>query len=138
MLTNEQIAALDALLKDLNASDAKGRVAPGSHGVDFTIQVTGSITKFEDTTKKPTSSIPWLTTLALFVHRSGMQRDAAMEILKHAMVDALNLDKDAEKALLLVSGVADARNLFEEEVISKLPRTPVSGAVKGKVGYEII
>lgn len=137
-LTNEQIAALDSLLKGLGTTDAKGAIAPGEHGVDFTIRVSGSLTKGEDTTKKPTSSIPWLTTLALFVHRSGMQRDAAMALLRDAMIEALNLDKDAEKALLRVSGVADAKELFEEEVTSKLPRTPVQGAVRGKVGYEVL
>lgn len=137
-LTNEQIAALDSLLKGLGTTEAKGLITPGEHAVDFTIRVTGSLAKGEDTMKKPTSSIPWLTTLALFVHRSGMQRDAAMALLRDAMIEALNLDKDAEKALLLVSGVSDAKELFEEEVTSKLPRTPVQGAVRGKVGYEVV
>jgi hypothetical protein len=137
-MTNEQIAALDALLKGLGTQEAKGALVPGSHEVDFTIRVSGSLTKGEDTVKKPTSSIPWLTTLALFVHRSGIQRDLAMAILRDTMTEALNLDKDAERELLRVSGVADAKELFEAEVTSKLPRTPVQGAVKGKVAYEIV
>lgn len=137
-MTNDQIAALDSLVKGLSPSDAKGALVPGSHEVDFTIRVSGSLTKAEDTTKKPTSSIPWLTTLALFVYRSGVQRDAAMAILRDSMTEALNLDKDAEKALLLVSGVADAKELFESEVTARLPRMPVQGAVKGKIGYEIV
>lgn len=137
-MTNEQIAALDSLLKGLGTQDAKGAIVPGHHSVDFTIRVSGSLTKAEDTTKKATSSIPWITAMALFVQRSGMQRDAAMDILLGAMVDALNLDKDAERELLKVSGVSDARELFEDRVTSKLPRTPVQGAVKGSVGYEIV
>ena len=137
-LTYKQIAALDALLKDIDVSDAKGQIEPGSYDVDFTIRVIGGFKKLCDTTKKPSSSIPWITTLALFVHRSGMQRDKAMDILKHAMIDALNFDKDAEKEILKVSGVSDARDLLVDEVLSKLPRTPVKGAVIGDVEVEVL
>jgi len=83
-----------------------------------------------DTDKAPTASIPLLPTCALLLKRMGVQREEALDIIKEVMTEALNLDKSATKALLEDSGVKLMQDRLKAEVIEKLPRVPVKGAVK--------
>ena len=85
-----------------------------------------------DTDKAPTVSIPLLASLALFIRRSGFQRDNAMELIREAMTEALTLDKKAEKALLAETGVAECVKTLKDEVIDRLPRTRVKKSVRVK------
>jgi len=125
------LALQHALKKGLDAK-AREEVGPGVHTnlvMDLTVRV-GEMRIGADTDKAPTCSIPLLPTLALMIKRMGFQREKALEVLTEVMTQAINLDKDATKALLAETGVADAEKLLKTEVIAKLPRTPVKGAVK--------
>jgi len=125
------LALQHAMKKGLDAK-ARDEVGPGVHTnlvMDLTVRV-GELRVGTDTDKASTCSIPLLPTLALMIKRMGFQRDKALEVLTEVMTQALNLDKDATKALLAETGVADAEKFLKEEVIAKLPRTPVKGAVK--------
>jgi hypothetical protein len=125
------LALQHAMKKGLDAK-AREEVGPGVHTnlvMDLTVRV-GEIRVAPDTDKAPTCSIPLLPTLALMIKRMGFQREKALEVLRDVMEEAINLDKDATKALLSETGVADAEKTLKKEVISKLPRTPVKGAVK--------
>ena len=125
------LALQHALKKGLDAK-AREEVGPGVHTnlvMDLTVRV-GEMRIGADTDKAPTCSIPLLPTLALMIKRMGFQREQALEVLTEVMTQAINLDKDATKALLAETGVADAEKLLKTEVIAKLPRTPVKGAVK--------
>ena len=125
------LALQHAMKKGLDAS-AREEVGPGVHTnlvMDLTVRV-GEMRIGADTDKAPTCSIPLLPTLALMIKRMGFQREKALEVLTEVMTQAINLDKDATKALLAETGVADAEKLLKTEVIAKLPRTPVKGAVK--------
>lgn len=125
------LALQHAMKKGLDAK-AREEVGPGVHTnlvMDLTVRV-GEMRIGADTDKTPTCSIPMLAAMALLVKRMGFQREKALEVLKEVMEEAINLDKDAKKALLSETGVADAEKTLKKEVISKLPRTPVKGAVK--------
>lgn len=139
-LTNEMIAAIDASLKADAIKAAKGALAAGKHTVDFTVRISGVLTKGEDEDNvTPTVTTPWLTVLALFVHRSGMQRDAAMNLILGAMTDAMeNRSKEDEENLMSVSGVAEARELYATEVLAKLPKMRKNGKVTSKVAVEVV
>lgn len=125
-------AALKEFMKGENPRD---QVAPDQtlEGVkiDMILEV-GTVKIGHETDKAPTASIPLLPTLALLVRKMGFQRDKALEMLKEAMQEAINLDKSAAKALLAEAGVAEAEKLVKSEVISKLPRTKVAKSVKAK------
>ena len=125
------LALQHALKKGLDAK-AREEVGPGVHKnlvMDLTVRV-GEIRIAPDTDKAPTCSIPMLAAMALLVKRMGFQRDKALEVLAEVMQEAINLDKDAKKALMAETGVADAEKALKTGVIAKLPRTPVKGAVK--------
>jgi hypothetical protein len=127
------LALQHAMKKGLDAS-AREEVGPGVHTnlvMDLTVRV-GEMRIGADTDKAPTCSIPLLPTLALMIKRMGFQRDKALEVLTEVMTQAINLDKDATKALLAETGVADAEKLLKTEVIAKLPRTHVDGRVTVK------
>jgi len=125
------LALQHAMKKGLDAK-ARDEVGPGVHTglvMDLTVRV-GEMRIGNDTDKAPTCSIPMLPTLALLLKRMGFQRDKALEMLSEVMEEAISLDKDATKALLAETGVKEAQDLLKKNVIAKLPRTPVKGAVK--------
>lgn len=132
-LSDVQIAALDGLLKDLDPSESKSRLDPNqTYGFDFTINIRGQLTKHEDTERKPTVSTPWLTVIALFVRRCGIQREESMKIILEAMTEAMEAGKDKEKldALYKATGIYDARREYDKQVLSKLPKAKVNGQVR--------
>lgn len=87
-------------LSRLKADDAREHVSPGSHAVDFTVRVQGTVKIGEDTEKAPTARLPHLAVMALFIQRMGFQRDQATAVLMSCMHDALVMDKSARETLL--------------------------------------
>lgn len=130
-LTDVQIAAIEAGLRTFEIGDAKDRVTPGEHGFDFTVNFRGRLNKGNDYEKSPTTATPWLTVIGLFVRRSGIQRDKAMEYIRDAMIEAANVkgNKKAEKLLLEETGVGDAVETYKRDVIAKLPKTIAQGPI---------
>lgn len=127
--------ALKAMTKAAGHGDLRDEASPDTTfqglTLDFQLEVE-SVTFGHDTDKAPTCSIPMLAAMALLVKRMGVTRDGAMEVLLETMRDAMALGNDASKALLKETGVADAQQAIKDEVISKLPRTPVRKSVKVK------
>ena len=127
------LAALGKLFSDA-AKEQRDTVPVGDHDVSeiVTLQVTGCVSVSPDTEKLPTSSIPMLPTLALLLKRMGVQRERAMELIREVMQEALELHKDATAKLLEETGVAECEKALKDEVIAKLPKTPVKGQVRVK------
>lgn len=128
------LALINAVKKGVDTKDARAETTAGVYRgmvMDLTIEV-DEMRVAPDTDKAPTSSIPLLPTCALLLKRMGVQRDAALDILKDVMTEALDLGKDATKNLLDETGVADMEKRLKAEVIEKLPRVPVKGAVTVK------
>jgi len=139
-LTDVQIAAIEAGLRSLEIGEAKERIRPGDHGFDFNINIKGFLKKGEDYSKPPTTSTPWLAVIGLFVRRSGIQRELAMELIRDAMIEASNAkgDKKAEKLLLEETGVGSAIEAYKKDVIAKLPKTICQGPITSTVNVTII
>lgn len=128
------LAAIAKLAGDA-ARLTRNDLAPGTHEVDsvVTLVLDGSISVAADTEKAPTCSIPMLPAMALLVKRMGIQRDAALKLLRQVMQEALELGTDAATELLEETGVLEAEIEIKEQVIQQLPKTPVKGGVKVKV-----
>ena len=92
--------------------------------LDMQIEI-GEVVIGHDTDKAPTTSIPWLAAMGLLIRRMGLQREAAMDIIREAVTQALTLGDDAEKAILSETGVGDAVETLKKEIIDRLPRTKV-------------
>jgi hypothetical protein len=127
------LAAIAKLVADA-AKATRDDLAPGTYPVDavVTLCLDGEVKVSADTEKAPTCSIPLLPALALLAKRMGCQRDNALTILREVMIEAISLGKDATTELLQETGVADIEAQIKEEVIAKLPKTPVKGSVKVK------
>lgn len=129
------LAILNATKKGIDAKTAREETEPGVYKdikVDVSIEVE-EMRVAPDTDKAPTSSIPLLTTCALLLQRfQPNDREKALEIFRQVMTQAMDMSKDAQKKLLEESGVAELEKTLKEEIIGKLPRVPVKGAVTVK------
>lgn len=116
------------------AKSSRNALPTGTHEIEeiLTLQLTGSVTVGEDSTRAPTCSIPLLPVCALLLKRMGCQRDAAMELLREVMTAALEMGEDARTQLLAETGVAEAEESLQKDVIAKLKRSPVKGQVTVK------
>jgi hypothetical protein len=139
-LTDVQIAAIEAGLRSLELGEAKDNISPGQHGFDFTVNFKGKINKGDDYEKPPTTATPWLAVIGLFVRRSGIQREMAMELIRDAMIEASKVkgDKKAEKLLLEETGVGIAIEAYKKDVISKLPKTLCQGPITSTVTISLV
>lgn len=125
-------ALAHAMKKGVDASNARDELKPGVYR-DIKIELAIHVKEMRvapDTDKAPTSSIPMVAAMALLVRRMGLQRDDALRTLREVMQEALALKGDASSKLLAETGVLEAEEMIRSEVIAKLPRTPVKGAVK--------
>lgn len=121
-----------AMKKGVDAVNARAELEPGVYS-DIEIEVTvkvGEMRVSPDTDKAPTCAIPMLPALALLVRRMGLQRHEALATLREVMQEALAIKSDASEKLLSETGVAEAEEMIRTEVIAKLPRIAVKGAVK--------
>jgi hypothetical protein len=129
------LAILNATKKGLDAKTAREETEPGVYRdikLDLHIEVE-EMRVAPDTDKAPTTSIPLLTTCALLLQRfQPNDRQKALEIFRQVMTQAMDMGKDAQKKLLEDSGVAELEKTLKEDIIGKLPRVPVKGAVTVK------
>ena len=116
----------------------KASIPEGVYEYDFVALFRGSFSKGADTDKAPTCSIPLITTLALLIHRMGFTRVDAIKLLREVMTEAIEMDKDANAQFLEQCGVLEAQQLVKKEVIDKLPRTHVNGALRGTPCVELV
>jgi len=129
------LAILNATKKGIDAKTAREETEPGVYQgivLDLHVEV-DEMRVAPDTDKSPTASIPLLTTCALMLQRfQPNDRDKALDVFRQVMTQAMDMGKDQQKKLLADSGVSELEKLLKEEVISKLPRVPVKGAVTVK------
>ena len=140
-LTPEIRLAIETGIKDAlkqvtkTLGDAKDQATSDTTTKGLVINLTLEVDELSvghDTDRTPTCSIPLLPTLALLVKRMGATRDAALAMIKDAMMEALELDGSAAKTLLEEFGVAEAEQVIKTQVIAELPRTPVKKTAKAK------
>ena len=82
------------------AKPLKKSITPGNHLVadSVVIQVNGSVLRSEDEEYTPTTEIPILATLAIFIEKSGIVADNVSAMLLESMQEAILHDKGEETA----------------------------------------
>lgn len=87
-------------LGSIKSGAARDEVRPGEHDVDFTVRVQGKIKIGEDVERAPTSHLPHLAVMALFIQRMGCQREHATAMLLSCMHEAITMDGNSRDTLL--------------------------------------
>jgi hypothetical protein len=102
----------------------------GRHWVDETvvIRVSGTVERHEDQWIAPTISIPLIPTIAFFWERLGVERDAAMSILRDAITEAIRAKVDESPCIKSkMDDVAEALAAVKRDLIAELPKMRRAG-----------
>ena len=80
---------------------ARLRAASGESWIEETVilRVSGSVERHEDQWIAPTISIPLIPAIAFFWERLGVEKDAAMSILREAIAEAKRAKADESPAI---------------------------------------
>jgi len=126
------------LLASLVSADSKKKLASempdgSSVPVRVVLEFFGTLEKGVSYERTPTVSVPLIETLALFLARAGATREASEALLVECMTDAiLETGKGQDALSETVPAVAAMLERVRANVLDKLPKVSVSGAVKFK------
>ena len=104
--------------------DAEMDLDVGRHWVDETIvvRVSGTVERHEDQWIAPTVSIPLIPTIAFFWDRLGVEKDAAMRVLREAITAAMLAKTNESPAIKSrMDDVAEAVAAVKRDLIAELP-----------------
>lgn len=107
----------------------------GRHEVNETliVRVRGEIEKHDDQMIAPTVSIPLVSVLAYFWERAGIERDAAMSMLREAITEAMTDGRKEDAAVLRrIEDVESAIKAVKTDLIATLPKMPRAGRLDTK------
>jgi hypothetical protein len=126
------LCSLSQHFKAAEKKEHRDFLKPGTYNVDFTVHVSGKVSIGKDAEKTPTVSIPLKETLALFIQYSGVTRDAAIDVLRRAMTDALKNDTKGRGAIAELDIVNPVFEEVVENFLKELPKVPQKGPVDCK------
>jgi len=124
---------MDSTLKALvvkKFKDSELNLDIGRHWVDETIvlRVSGSVERHEDQWILPTVSIPLIPVIAFFWERLGVERDAAMGVLREAIAEAMLSKADECPSIKSkIDDVAEAVAAVKRDLIGALPKMRRAG-----------
>jgi hypothetical protein len=107
----------------------------GKHEVNETliVRVRGQVEKHDDQQIAPTVSIPMVSVLAYFWEKVGLERDAAMTMLREAITEAMNDGRNEDSSVLKrIEDVEAAIKAVRSELLSRLPKMHRSGRLDTK------
>ena len=110
--------------------DAEMDLDVGRHWVDETIvvRVSGTVERHEDQWIAPTVSIPLIPTIAFFWDRLGVEKDAAMRVLREAITAAMLAKTNESPAIKSrMDDVAEAVAAVKRDLICELPKMRRAG-----------
>lgn len=102
----------------------------GRHEIDETllVRVRGEIERHDDQMIAPTVSIPLVSVLAYFWERAGLERDAAMSMLREAITEAMTEGRKEDAAVpKRIEDVEAAIKAVKTDLIATLPKMPRNG-----------
>lgn len=102
----------------------------GRHSVDemFVVHVSGSVERHEDQWIAPTVSIPLIPTIAFFWDRLGVERNAALNMLRDAIADAMQSNTNESPSIKSkMDEVAEAVAAVKRDLIGSLPKMRRTG-----------
>ncbi|QGJ70859.1 Hypothetical protein PBC10988_25580 [Planctomycetales bacterium 10988] len=107
----------------------------GRHEIDETllVRVRGHVEKHTDQMISPTVSIPLVSVLAYFWERAGIERDAALTMLRDAIHEAMtNGEKEDAAVKKRIEDVESAIKAVKTDLIATLPKMPRVGRLDTK------
>lgn len=113
----------------------KADVSVGKHEINETllVRVRGHVEKHDDQMIAPTVSIPLVSVLAFFWERAGIERDAAMEMLRDALHEAMQENRNENAAVQArIEDVNAAIKAVKSDLISSLPKMHRAGRLDTK------
>lgn len=132
------VAALAKLASD-RAKKGRADLKAGAYSFseDITLHVEGTVLVSEDETYVPTTSVPTKATLALFMRYAGVTGPAALEALKRAMTEAIELDSKAAGALAEMADI-EATEAAVVAGMEALPKKTRKGKVNVKATMNVV
>lgn len=110
--------------------DAEADLDVGRHYIDETVvlRISGTVERHEDQWIAPTISIPLIPTIAFFWQRLGVEKDAAMSVLRDAITEAMRAKIDESPSIKSkMNDVAEAVAAVKRELIGALPKMRRAG-----------
>ena len=110
--------------------DAEMDLDVGRHWIEETVvvRVKGSVERHEGQWIAPTVSIPLIPTIAFFWDRLGVEKDAAMRVLREAITEAMQLQTNESPAIKSrIDDVAEAVAAVKRDLICELPKMRRTG-----------
>jgi hypothetical protein len=110
--------------------DAEMDLEVGRHWIEeiVVLRVKGTVERHEDQWISPTVSIPLIPTIAFFWDRLGVEKDAAMRVLREAITEAMRLHTNESPAIKSrIDDVAEAVAAVKRDLISELPKMRRTG-----------
>ncbi len=111
------------IVKKLKDSDLNLEI--GRHFIDETVvvRISGTVERHEDQWILPTVSIPLIPTIAYFWERMGVDKDAAMGVLRDAITEAMRAKIDESSSIKSkMDDVAEAVAAVRRDLIGELPK----------------
>jgi hypothetical protein len=105
--------------------DADLNLEVGQHFIDETVvvRISGTVERHEDQWILPTVSIPLIPTIAYFWERMGVDKDAAMGVLRDAIAEAMRAKIDESSSIKSkMDDVAEAVAAVRRDLIRELPK----------------
>jgi hypothetical protein len=100
------------------------------HSIDETVvlRVSGTVERHEDQWILPTISIPPMPTIAYFWERLGVDKDAAMSVLREAITEAMRTKINESPSIKSkMDDVAEAVAAVNRNLIGELPKMRGAG-----------
>jgi hypothetical protein len=125
--------SMDSNLKALivkKFKDAESDFDIGRHWIDETVvlRVSGTFERHEDQWIAPTISIPLIPTIAFFWERLGVEKDAAMSVLRDAITEAMRAKVDESPSIKSkMDDVSWAIAAVKQDLIAELPKMRRAG-----------
>jgi hypothetical protein len=92
------------------------------------IRVSGTVERHEDQWIAPTISIPLIPTIAFFWERHGVEKKAAMSVLRDAVTEAMRAETNESPSIKSkIDDVPEAVAAVKRDLIGKLPKMRRAG-----------
>ena len=126
------LALRAAITKETTSLD----VPPGTYPIHaaFLVRLEGGITRHEDTTTSPTTSLPLLPILALALSKAGCTRDATLDIILSSCRDVLT---GKAPSTLSDPAIMGAVSKLRQAFASTLPQVPRKGQLRTSITADI-
>ena len=124
---------MDSSIKALivkKLKDADLDLDVGRHLIDETVvvRISGTVERHEDQWILPTVSIPLIPTIAYFWERLGVDKDAAMGVLRDAIAEAMRAKINESPSIKSkMDDVAEAVAAVKRDLIGELPKMRRAG-----------